>query len=129
MATSRLRRVSRARYTSPMPPAPIAPMISYGPMRVLGVSGMRSLLKQHGGRHGKVIRRIAPRAARAQDAGAQHLHAGLHEDVVDLVAVDLSVREAGERPDDTLIGKQRAEGIDERAARAHRRERGVGFPD
>src|SRR5437762_1017113 len=31
MATSRPRRVSRARYTSPMPPAPNCPVISYGP--------------------------------------------------------------------------------------------------
>src|SRR5438045_4261132 len=30
-ATSRPRRVSRARYTSPMPPAPNCPVISYGP--------------------------------------------------------------------------------------------------
>src|SRR5271169_6717 len=34
MATSRLRRVSRALKTSPMPPAPMNPVISYGPMRV-----------------------------------------------------------------------------------------------
>src|SRR5262249_9916663 len=31
MATVRSRRVSRARYTSPMPPAPIGETISYGP--------------------------------------------------------------------------------------------------
>src|SRR5260370_15645336 len=31
IATMRSRRVSRARYTSPIPPAPIAPVISYGP--------------------------------------------------------------------------------------------------
>jgi len=35
-ATSRLSRVSIARYTSPMPPAPSRPMISYGPRRVPG---------------------------------------------------------------------------------------------
>ena len=33
-ATSRLSFVSRARYTSPMPPAPRAERISYGPRRV-----------------------------------------------------------------------------------------------
>src|SRR5262249_3815539 len=32
--TVRSRRVSRARYTSPMPPAPIGETISYGPNRV-----------------------------------------------------------------------------------------------
>ena len=40
MATSRLRRLSRARYTSPMPPAPNGATISYGPSRVPGVKGM-----------------------------------------------------------------------------------------
>src|SRR6187397_2123780 len=34
MATSRSRRVSRAFHTSPMPPAPRAERISYGPTRV-----------------------------------------------------------------------------------------------
>src|SRR5271167_5070072 len=34
MATMRLRRVSRARYTSPIPPAPSGAMISYGPSLV-----------------------------------------------------------------------------------------------
>ena len=34
MATSRWSVVSRARYTSPMPPAPSAATISYGPRRV-----------------------------------------------------------------------------------------------
>src|SRR5215510_7894466 len=33
IATSRPRLISRARYTSPMPPAPIALMISYDPTR------------------------------------------------------------------------------------------------
>src|SRR5437016_7177050 len=33
IATVRSSRVSRARYTSPMPPAPIAATISYGPSR------------------------------------------------------------------------------------------------
>ena len=33
MATSRPSRVSRARYTSPIPPAPMGPEISYGPSR------------------------------------------------------------------------------------------------
>src|SRR6185436_19641558 len=36
MATSRFRRVSRAFQTSPMPPAPSAERISYGPSRVPG---------------------------------------------------------------------------------------------
>src|SRR5271154_95568 len=34
MATSRFNRVSRARYTSPMPPAPSGDWISYGPSLV-----------------------------------------------------------------------------------------------
>src|SRR5438477_776269 len=33
IATARPSRVSRARYTSPIPPAPSAPTISYGPRR------------------------------------------------------------------------------------------------
>ncbi len=36
IATVRSSRVSRARYTSPIPPAPSAPTISYGPRRVPG---------------------------------------------------------------------------------------------
>ena len=40
MATSRPRRVSRARYTSPMPPAPMRAMTSYGPSRVPACRGM-----------------------------------------------------------------------------------------
>src|SRR5688572_17914465 len=40
MATNRLRRVSRAFQTSPMPPAPRADKISYGPSRVPGVRTM-----------------------------------------------------------------------------------------
>ena len=40
MATVRSRRVSRALYTSPMPPAPIGDRISYGPSAVPGVSGV-----------------------------------------------------------------------------------------
>src|SRR4029077_11909367 len=39
MATTRSRRVSCARYTSPMPPAPIGLTISYGPRREPGVIG------------------------------------------------------------------------------------------
>src|SRR6476619_1280465 len=42
-ATSRLSFVSRARYTSPIPPAPSAPRISYGPRRAPAVSDTRSL--------------------------------------------------------------------------------------
>src|SRR6476659_2246863 len=40
-ATSRPRRESRARYTSPIPPAPSGERISYGPIRSLGESGMK----------------------------------------------------------------------------------------
>ena len=40
MATVRSSRVSRARYTSPIPPAPSEERISYGPRRVLGESGI-----------------------------------------------------------------------------------------
>src|SRR5215469_10254190 len=39
-ATSRPRRVSRARYTSPIPPAPSGPTTSYGPSLVPGTSAM-----------------------------------------------------------------------------------------
>ena len=41
MATSRSRRVSCARYTSPIPPAPSGERISYCPRIVPGVRGMR----------------------------------------------------------------------------------------
>src|SRR5215469_2405910 len=40
MATVRSSRVSRARYTSPIPPAPNGATISYGPSRVLRLSGI-----------------------------------------------------------------------------------------
>jgi hypothetical protein len=40
MATTRSSRVSLARYTSPMPPAPSSVSISYGPRRVPAVSDM-----------------------------------------------------------------------------------------
>src|SRR5687768_13926744 len=43
MATSRFRRVSRAFQTSPIPPAPRADRISYGPSRVPGARGMEVL--------------------------------------------------------------------------------------
>src|SRR6266540_4494119 len=39
IATARSRRVSRARYTSPIPPAPSGERISYGPRREPGDSG------------------------------------------------------------------------------------------
>ncbi len=42
MATVRSSLVSRALYTSTMPPAPIGEMISYGPSFSLGERGMRS---------------------------------------------------------------------------------------
>jgi hypothetical protein len=38
MATSRPSRVSRARYTSPIPPAPTGETISYGPSRAPAAS-------------------------------------------------------------------------------------------
>src|ERR1700691_2876281 len=41
IATSRPSRVSRARYTSPMPPAPSGVRISYGPILVPAVSAIR----------------------------------------------------------------------------------------
>src|SRR6476646_1445542 len=41
-ATVRFRRVSRARYTSPIPPAPSALTTSYGPSRVAGVRGTKA---------------------------------------------------------------------------------------
>src|SRR5258706_7308599 len=41
IATVRSRRVSRARYTSPMPPAPTGATTSYGPSLVPDVSPMR----------------------------------------------------------------------------------------
>src|SRR5678815_6078998 len=37
LATMRSSRVSRAQYTSPIPPAPIGSRISYGPSRVPGL--------------------------------------------------------------------------------------------
>src|SRR5262250_3826528 len=40
MATVRSRRVSRARYTSPIPPAPSGPTTSYGPSLVPGTSAI-----------------------------------------------------------------------------------------
>src|SRR5450432_1386744 len=41
MATLRFRRVSRALYTSPIPPAPIGARISYGPSRIPVESDIR----------------------------------------------------------------------------------------
>src|ERR1700726_1205872 len=55
MATSRPTRGSRARYTSPMPPAPSRPRTSYGPSFVpfaRGISGqilLRKAVEKHGG--------------------------------------------------------------------------------
>jgi hypothetical protein len=43
MATSRPRRVSRARYTSPIPPAPTSARISYGPSLVPRIKGVASV--------------------------------------------------------------------------------------
>src|SRR5262245_52456459 len=50
IATSRSSRVSRARYTSPIPPAPSGPRISYGPRRELAesvISGSRRQVDQN----------------------------------------------------------------------------------
>ena len=47
MATNRFKRVSRARYTRPMPPAPIKSRIWYGPKRPPGAG---SSAKGIGGR-------------------------------------------------------------------------------
>src|SRR4029453_8019584 len=51
IATSRPRRGWRARYTSPMLPAPIAETTSYEPIRVPGarliVSGGAAIIRQH----------------------------------------------------------------------------------
>src|SRR6476620_5037043 len=44
MATKRSSRGSRARYTSPIPPAPRAETISYGPRRVPGMRAKRGQL-------------------------------------------------------------------------------------
>jgi hypothetical protein len=43
IATSRRRRGSRARYTSPMPPAPSSATTSYGPIRLPDFKGTRRL--------------------------------------------------------------------------------------
>ena len=43
IATSRFSWVSRARYTSPIPPAPSAERISYGPRRAPEDNGMREV--------------------------------------------------------------------------------------
>src|SRR5438270_8524234 len=48
-ATVRPRRVSRAEYTSPIPPAPSGAMISYGPRRAPGAS-FTERLRIHRGR-------------------------------------------------------------------------------
>src|ERR1700730_431755 len=42
MATMRSNRVSRARYTSPMPPAPSGDWISYGPSFVPAIRAIRA---------------------------------------------------------------------------------------
>src|ERR1700740_3139883 len=44
MATSRSRRLSRARYTTPIPPAPSGDRISYGPSLVPEVRAIRTAL-------------------------------------------------------------------------------------
>src|SRR4029077_13203652 len=62
MATVRSRRVSRARYTSPIPPAPMGARTSYGPRRVPAVSAIGWL---------EYIRATAP--AR-EDAGYRRRH-------------------------------------------------------
>ena len=50
IATSRSSRVSRARYTSPMPPAPRAETISYGPKRAPGMRATGIAVDYMGGK-------------------------------------------------------------------------------
>src|SRR5262245_43088849 len=75
IATSRFRRASRARYTSPMPPAPSEPVISYEPRRVPGLSDIR------------------PPSPLMRDRSADHRPHDL--DVLDLLGID-RVRIVGE---------------------------------
>src|SRR6202011_3804775 len=58
-ATLRPSRVSRARYTSPMPPAPSGAMISYGPSLVPGVKAILARHYSLSNRHLKRIRHPA----------------------------------------------------------------------
>jgi hypothetical protein len=72
-AIMRSRRVSRARYTSPMPPAPSVARISYGPSLVPEVSAMR-------GRNYSLCSRLARLASprtRASAASSWHEPFGL----------------------------------------------------
>src|SRR5438477_865320 len=58
-ATCRLNRVSRARYTSPMPPAPSVPTTSYGPSRAPATRDMPRILHTPGS-----VRSYGPAGAR-----------------------------------------------------------------
>src|SRR5207248_7155916 len=84
MATSRPSRVSRARYTSPMPPAPSCPVTSYGPNLVPAVimslrAGDAGLRRAEGSLHVRLIQ--VPENQRG-DAGA---HDGRsHEDGIEM---------------------------------------------
>src|SRR5437763_11724914 len=85
MATSRPRRVSRARYTSPMPPAPNCPVTSYGPNLVpvviigLYARGDVSLRRAEGGLHLRLIQ--IPENQRG-NAGAHD--GGSHEEGIEV---------------------------------------------
>src|SRR5215470_12086386 len=61
IATSRSRRVSLARYTSPIPPAPSGLTISYGPRRVPG-GWDNCLLRLPRKRERHVLARVIPAA-------------------------------------------------------------------
>src|SRR5580704_17601049 len=63
MATIRSRRVSRALYTSPMPPAPIGFRISYGPRRDPEARGidLEFYFKSETEQIGRPIRRVTCR--------------------------------------------------------------------
>src|SRR5205807_6883490 len=59
IATSRFNRASRARYTSPMPPEPMAARISYGPRRAPGARLMLS--RRHRRRRDRIEPFLQPR--------------------------------------------------------------------
>src|SRR5262245_12922307 len=101
IATSRPSAASRARYTSPMPPAPSGATISYTPSFVPAVSGMRGALFL-GGRwrsrnRWRQRRRIdvAARAVRPDRAGAEPQVVLVHVVLAAGVLLQLLVRHAG----------------------------------
>ena len=75
MATWRSRRVSRARYTSPMPPAPSAESIWYGPMRVPageGQNACRGLYRRADA--GRDYSRVTPQSRPGQGQAGSSTH-------------------------------------------------------